>query len=329
MVEEIIPNVYRIEVPLPRNPLRSTNSYVIKGNGRFLIIDTAMNRDECMGPMKDSLNELNVDLQRTDFFITHYHVDHIGLVSRLVGKDCKIFFNKPEADILNASDAEKAKHLHEIKSMYLSHGFPEDELEYAMHNHPGIKYGLKERVNFRILQENDHLQIGDYAFKCIETPGHSPGHLCLYEPRKKVLIAGDHILADITPNISPELENQNPLGDYLQSLDKIYSLDVDLVLAGHRRNINNHKKRIEELRSHHQARFKEIFDALKDGKKDAYRIASLLTWDIDCASWASFPPVQKTFAVGETIAHLKYLERIEHIQKCLQDGYIYYSAFNH
>jgi glyoxylase-like metal-dependent hydrolase (beta-lactamase superfamily II) len=324
MVEEIIPNVCKVEVPLPRNPLKFTNSYIIKGDGRFLVIDTAMNRDECMEPMMNSLNELKVDLQRTDFFITHYHVDHIGLVARLVGKDCKVFFNKPEADILNAGDAARAKHLDEIKSMYLSHGFPKDELEYAMRNHPGVKYGLREHVNFSILHEDDRLQIGDYAFQCIETHGHSPGHLCLYEPSKKILIAGDHILSDITPNISPELEDQNPLGDYLQSLDKTYSLDVDLVLTGHRRSISDHKKRIDELKAHHQARFQEIFDALKDGKKDAYRIASLLTWDVDCTSWSSFPPVQKTFAVGETIAHLKHLERSEQIQRFLQDGYIYF-----
>jgi len=326
MVEEIIPNVYRIEVPLPRSPLKSINSYLIRGEGRSLIIDTAMNRDECMGYMMDSLNELNVDLQRTDFFITHFHVDHIGLVSRLAGKDCKVFLNRQEADIVNASETEKAKHLHEFNSLFLSHGFPESELEYAVRNHPGLKYGLRERVNFSILQENDRLQAGDYVFQCIETPGHSPGHLCLYEPKMKVLIAGDHILADITPNISPELENQNPLGDYLQSLDKTYSLDVGLVLPGHRNSIRNHKKRIEELKSHHQARFKETLDVLRDGEKNAYRIASLLTWDIDCASWSAFPPVQKWFAVGETIAHLTHLEHMGRVQKNCQKGYIYYSA---
>ena len=79
MIEQVLPNIYRIEIPLPRSPLKALNSYLVKGEGRYLLIDTGQNREECKKEMLTSLKKLEVDLARTDFFITHLHVDHLGL----------------------------------------------------------------------------------------------------------------------------------------------------------------------------------------------------------------------------------------------------------
>ncbi len=83
MIEEIVPNLYRAEIPLPRSPLKWLNSYIVKGGDRFLIIDTGFNRQECLDAMNASLQKLGVDLNKTDFFITHLHADHMGLVGTL------------------------------------------------------------------------------------------------------------------------------------------------------------------------------------------------------------------------------------------------------
>ena len=71
MAEEILPNIFREEIPLPQNPLKAINSYVIKEGGRFLMIDTGMNRPECLQAMQAYIKEIGVDLEKTDFFITH------------------------------------------------------------------------------------------------------------------------------------------------------------------------------------------------------------------------------------------------------------------
>jgi glyoxylase-like metal-dependent hydrolase (beta-lactamase superfamily II) len=142
----------------------------------------------------------------------------------------------------------------------------------------------------------------------VETPGHTPGHICLYEPSKKVFICGDHILFDITPNITLSSEEGNPLREYLVSLDKVYDLAVELVLPGHRSVFRNQKGRIRELEQHHQTRLEEVICILAKGKQNAFQIASQMTWDIGYKSWALFPPAQKLFAFGEALAHLKYLE---------------------
>jgi hypothetical protein len=91
-------------------------------------------------------------------------------------------------------------------------------------------------------------------------------------------------------------------------LDKVYDLDVELVLPGHRSIFRNHKERIRELKQHHQARLKEVISILGKGKQNVFQIASEMTWDISYKSWDLFPPAQKWFAFGEAMAHLKYLE---------------------
>ena len=149
--------------------------------------------------------------------------------------------------------------------------------------------------------------------------------MCLYEPNKKILVAGDHILGDITPTISLLSDDWNPLKEYLESLDKVYQLDIELVLPGHRDVFKNAKKRIRELKDHHQKRLDEIIAILGKGRKNAFQVASQMTWDIVYDSWDLFPVSQKWFATGEAISHLKYLEEKGVIRKEMRRQKIIYS----
>jgi glyoxylase-like metal-dependent hydrolase (beta-lactamase superfamily II) len=323
MIEELLPNLYRVEIPLPRSPLKALNSYMVKGNGRFLIIDTGMNREECLLPMQAALKKLNIDLDKTDFFITHLHADHSGLVGVLATDTSKVYFNKTEASFVNFQPSEDYWKNQFI--FYASQGFPEDEMKRVWEGHPGYRYSSRRKISFTVTEEGDEIEVGNYLFRCIETPGHSPGHTCLYEADKKVLICGDHILFDITPNITHWEQLENSLKHYLTNLEKVYTLDVNLILPGHRNVWNDHRKRIKELQEHHRNRLAEAVNAVNDGGKTAWEVAPYITWDIDCNSWAEFPSVQKFFAVGETIAHLDYLVADGKLRKEMRNHKVLYS----
>ena len=114
---------------------------------------------------------------------------------------------------------------------------------------------------------------------------------------------------NIISNIQCWSDEQNPLQDYLASLDKVNDMEIDLVLPGHRRLITDHRTRIAELKEHHERRLREVLSILGDDQQTAYQVASQMTWDLDCDSWEEFPRAQKWFATGEAIAHLRYLER--------------------
>lgn len=301
-VEQLLPSLFRIEVPLPKNPLKALNCYVITGQ-RNLIVDTGMNREECRSAIAAGLRELEIDLRESDIFLTHMHADHSGLAPSLATETSRVYCSQPDADRLN-SDGRWT----EMASFARLSGFPEGELLEAMARHPGHRHGMERGVRFSILKEGDTLSCGDYSFRCIETPGHTRGHLCLYEADAKLLIAGDHVLHDITPNISLWSDAENPLQQYLESLDKVYQLDVELALPGHRRIIREFRERIRQLQHHHQGRAEEILSLLEKGPMNAYQVASQMGWDMTYDSWERFPVAQKWFATGEAIAHLKYLD---------------------
>lgn len=325
MIETVFPNFYKIEIPLPQSPLKATNSYLIRGRRRCLIVDTGMNRRACMTAMRSALDELRVDPDATDYFITHLHADHLGLVGDLAAKTSRIFFGKAEAALVQAIAGDAGGRVDRLFRFYLSNGFPEEELRKSVENHPGFRYGSKRRLDFSPIEEGGRIEAGDYRFDCVETPGHSPGHMCLYEPEKKILLSGDHILNDITPNITRWPELDNPLKAYFESLRKVYSFEVDLVLPGHRSAFADHRKRIGELQAHHRKRLAETSAALKMGEKTAWETAPHLTWDIEAKSWEAFPSVQKWFAIGEVIAHLNYLVGEGSVRKRREGGIILYS----
>ena len=320
MVEEILKNIYRMEIPLPKSPLKAVNSYLVKGPDRNLIIDTGWNRKECMGAMEAGLDELEVNLSETDFFITHLHSDHLGLVGNLARDSSNIYLNRLEVDRILSSGLWE-----DIIDHARLKGFPEEELQKVILNHPGYKYGLKPDHHISALKEGDTLGIGEYLFKCVETPGHSIGHMCLYEPDKKILVSGDHILSDISPNIQLWTDDDDPLNAYLSSLDKIYEYDVEIVLPGHRRIFKDCRGRIQELKNHHLKRIDEILSILGKGPGNAVKVASEMSWDIICESWDLFPVMQKWFATGEAVAHLKYLEEKEMIRRDFIEGKVTYS----
>ena len=305
MIEELRSDLFRIEIPLPETPLKYLNAYVVRSAERNLLIDTGLNHEACLTAMHSGLQEIGISLEKTDIFITHLHADHYSLVSELATPNTRVWFNRPDAEIVESWDG-----LEWMFDYSSKHGFPVDRLRIALATHPAGKFGSGWIPEFKIIADGERIRYGNYTFICIETPGHTLGHTCLYEAQKKILFSGDHLLIDITPNIQCWADERNPLGSYLQSLEKVFGLDVNLVLPGHRRLFTDHRSRIRELQTHHQRRLDEVMDILDGSSLSAYHVASMMTWDIRADSWDSFPVVQQWFATGEAIAHLRYLEDV-------------------
>ena len=322
-MEEILPNLYKIEVPLPKNPLRAINSYVLRSGERSLIIDTGMNQKECWSVLSDNLKRLKVDLEQTNYFITHWHADHLAGVVNLATDTSAIYLGHIEASVIMSGRYE---HWERFSDFLRLNGFPENELQTVVKVYSSPKYRPTKRLDIHPLKDGEEIAIGNYSFKCIETPGHSPGHMCLYEPRKKIFISGDHILPEITPIISLMSYDENPLREYLRSLDKVYSLDVKLVLPAHGNVFERFEERIQELKQHHEMRADEVLSILKGDEQDAFKVASHMTWDVEYESWEKFPPSQKWFACGEDMAHLKYLEDEGKVQRKMQNQKFIFSA---
>jgi glyoxylase-like metal-dependent hydrolase (beta-lactamase superfamily II) len=320
MPEEVLPDIYRIEVPLPKNPLKYTNAYLIKGSERHLLVDTGFNWSECLQALKSGLKLFNASLDKIDFFITHLHGDHSGLVYQLCSSDARVYCSRVDAELL--METASPAYGRESDRLYNRHGFPANMLGKGYNKRDYIS---GEFMNYVYLNPKDRISVGSYRFEAILTPGHSPGHLCLYEPFQQILISGDHILDDITPNITAWPNVNDSLGSYLNSLEQIQQLHVRMVLPGHRGLIHNCAARVRELQEHHRVRLNEIMQILANGAQTAYQVAGSMTWDMHYKNWNESPLFQRWFATGEAIAHLEYLHNQGQVKKSSQEKHCLFS----
>jgi len=325
-IQQVFDNIFRVIIPLPGSPLKSLNSYLIKGKNRNLLIDTGFPSNICYEAMVEGLEELQIRMQDTDIFLTHLHYDHIGLAPGLASEQTEIFIGALDKDylenVLSASDRTTAK-----KIIYGA-GFSLDEITELAESEFGKPY--HKPVEFLGVKPGHRFHLGNYDLKCIHTPGHTPGHMCLYEESCQLLFCGDHILFDISPNITSWSGYTDSLGDYLKSLREIEQLDIRHALCGHREPMRDVKQRISQLLDHHQNRLTTIGNIIESmGTMTAYEVASRIEWAVAVPGWKNVPITQKYFAVGETIAHLEHLIANGMLKAVMIDGVKHYVTNDH
>jgi glyoxylase-like metal-dependent hydrolase (beta-lactamase superfamily II) len=307
MPEEVASGIFRIEVPLPQNPLKMLNAYLVRGEQRHLLVDTGFNRQECREALYAGLEAVGAQPGETDLFITHMHADHCGLAADLAAVPGTVAYaGKDDGESINRlSDGAAFRRflLHDMAR----HGCDAELLRELETSHPGVRYGPSGKIAFTAVAEGDTLVYGESRLHVLLVPGHSPGHMVLFDAQRRILFAGDLILGDITPNISRRREMPDALGSYLDSLDKVEKLDAALTLTGHRSLVRDTAKRIGELRAHHARRLAEVRSILEGRTATAAEVAPEMTWSIRGTAWTDFPAPQKWFAVNEALAHLDHL----------------------
>ena len=321
MPQQVYPHIYCIRIPLPNNPLKELNSYVVVAPNRNLIVDTGFNQPECEEALFGGLQELGVDLTSTDVLLTHLHADHTGLARKLEKQGARILAGATErVTILSSSDSSSWTR---VTAMIKKYGL--EKYNVPLEKLPGYRYRPEELDAVYPLTEGDELTYGDFTFAVVDSPGHTPGHIGLYEKKKGLLFCGDHILASITPNITLWSYDLDSLAQYLASLAKVREMNIRTLFTAHRAAVADPTARIDQLICHHQQRLQEILQILAGGEGSAADVAAQMKWEIRAKDWEEFPVAQKVFATGEAAAHLEYLFHAGQIQRTTADGVMYYS----
>lgn len=296
--------IYSFPITLPNNPLKWLNCYVIKApaGGRNLLIDTGFNISICKQELEAGIAALALRPEDTDVFLTHVHSDHVGNAHALEEKGYRLLMSRIDLDLLRRNNWD------ERYRQVLREGMPEEIGAAVFINNPAQNYA-SEPFQAREVEDGQVLRYGEHTLRCVLTPGHSPGHMCLYDQQRQILFTGDHVLFDITPNITSQGLGSDSLGCYLDSLRAVRKLAVALPLPAHR-NVGelSFYERIDALLLHHERRLAEAERiVLENPGIDAYTVAGQMQWRIRARNWAEFPPGQKWFAMGEALAHLDYL----------------------
>ena len=306
--EEVAKNIYRIPVTLPNSPLKELNSYLIKDPERSLLIDTGFAVDTCLESLLRGLGELGTDSKNLEIFLTHMHSDHTGLAAEISGEGMPIYISAVDGKRMNMLLVDERPVYKDMVKRFLAAGMPTFITDNMKTISPAIAYSPRIKSDHYVdVQDGKTFTVGGYSFRCILTPGHTPGHMCLWDENSGIMFTGDHVLFDITPNITSWSYVIDSLSDYLNSLQKTYEYPVRTALPGHRKTGVFHT-RIKELLRHHEIRLAEVEKIVRETPGSiAYDIAGKMHWKIRAVNWEEFPPAQKIFAVGECLSHIDYL----------------------
>jgi glyoxylase-like metal-dependent hydrolase (beta-lactamase superfamily II) len=288
--------------------------YAISSNGDVLLVDNGWNTDVAHEALEDGLGQHGLAVKDvTKLALTHVHPDHFGLTGRVKEESgCEVLMHAREAEFIDSRYIHPDQLVNEMRGFMHRHGVPMDSSGDMARGSMGMLDKVSVSSPDTVLQGGEHIKVGDFDFEVVWTPGHAPGHICLYEPNRKILLTGDHILPTITPNVGKHAQSaDNPLGDYMRSLKIVEELDVEYVLPAHEFDIKELKKRVAEIRAHHEERLDEMVRCVGDSGATAYEVASRVVWTT--GKLADFEPWMQRAAVSETLAHLEYLQELGRI----------------
>ena len=303
-----------IRLPLPIRSLGHVNVYL---DGSTLV-DAGMATGQAVIALAKRARGLG--LHRVErIVLTHFHVDHASLAPLIAGlTGAEILIGSRELDeVLAAGSVEDF--IEAILSLYRRHGVPSQELEEMKRAHPALRlasaYEALLDYQPRRLRSGDRIPAGGgRRLTVIEAPGHTPGSIVLQAPGYSY--TGDTILPRITPHVTLHDEHADPLGEYLETLEKLAGTLRGPALPGHRDPLPDPAARARELIQHHRERLREIHEILcHTGPQTARQLAARVKWRTRYSSWQEYPPAEKFFAIGETLAHLRRLELEGKVEK--------------
>ncbi len=325
---EILPGIHWLSLPISieNSTLSHINVYLIRGQYGYLLIDSGWNTDSSFAAIHNYLLKNNLDFEDIgQIFVTHAHPDHYGMAGRIARlSGAPIMMHPTEGSYIEPRYLHMDELLQQTDAMLAANGVPIGETADLRDATRGLENYVVPAKPERFLHHGDIITTGEYTFEVRWTPGHSSGHICLYEPEKKIFISGDHILPQITPNVSVNPESiENPLGRYIESLHELRSLDVNMVLPGHDRPFTEFQPRIDAIIKHHEWRNAEILAAMNTRPFTAYQAALRITWG-NHTRFIDLPAIHQRMAVFETIAHLEMMTAGGKLDKFRKKGIIYY-----
>ena len=316
---EPAPGVFRIVLPLPFPGLDRVNAYLLTGGADTTLVDCGIyypdeEDDHAWADVESALAACGVavtDVKK--LVVTHSHIDHYGMAATFVERSgCEFWMHETIQEDLGAyRDPEGTRA--RLRDLFRQHGVEQDELEELVkfEDWRGFVSGLIE-PDVRV-QGGEEIDIGTRTWEFVYTPGHSRSHVCLWSASDALLISGDHLLPTITPHIDYRRgAEDDPLGDFLSSLTTVEKLDPGLVLPGHGRPFEEGAERARIVARHHDRRLGAIVQVVRNEPHTADEI----TDEIFGTTLLNF---ERRLALGEALAHIRYLARRGEIVRTQRD----------
>lgn len=340
---EIVPGLHRLRTPMTSNALPWIMPYAFAGPDGVTLFDSGYGTTEAQAALEQQLGAIGYavgDVRR--LIVSHAHPDHLGMAGWIKEQapDSELVMLGREADWFTGSHRNHDEWERRSRDWMLRHG-----LDVSGEGHEGAPPWVREQMErarrdaiadaarasgdappdtateterrswamSRVepdvrLHDGEILEFDGWSLQALWTPGHTAGHLCMYEMNHRLTLTGDHVLSRITPNVSvgeeDEADGRNPLREFLESLEKVAALDTALALPAHEELIEDLPARCATIARHHDHRCEEVLVAIGGGGVTAAQIASQVTWN---KPYETFSIFKRRSALGETLSHLQLL----------------------
>jgi len=328
---EIVTGVHQLRIPFPEGIDRLTNAYVVEGNRGGILIDCGWDSSEAVWAFREELRLERLSFEEINWIVvTHVHPDHFGLAAKLRELcGAKVIMHRADAELIHSRYADYRQLADETEAMLRANGVPAEEAGEMREATAWAAQFVTPIEPDVVVEDGDTVSNGTFQLEVLHTPGHTPGHICLYDPRKRRLFCGDAVLFDSVPHVGIDPQSGgDPAKDYVESLRSLAERSVSFVFPGHGPVFNSLTIRSEEILRLLDARQLQILGVLERGLMTAYEVTRALPWKIDGAemAYANLPARERRAGVCEMAAWLKRLVVAGKIAPLEQNGRTVYLA---
>ena len=297
----------RIELPTDF-PIGPVNAYLFS-EPEPVLVDTGVRSEASWAALVAGLAEYGLriaDLQR--IIITHPHIDHCGQVAQLVAESgAQVWVADLGVDWLLDFAGMWQKRLDFYRDVFLPQtGLPEAIQRGVIDYFESVKDSFESvpAGSVRTFGLDDRLSLGGLDWQVVHTPGHASHQTCFYQPETQQFISADHLLPRTpTPIVERPLTGNTripALPQFLQSLDLVEPLAIDIVYPGHGDLIHDHQALIRKQRQRIQQRKLECLHLVEAGQATMAALVDIM--------YAHYPPQARFSGLWMTVGYLDLLQ---------------------
>jgi glyoxylase-like metal-dependent hydrolase (beta-lactamase superfamily II) len=303
--ERVLPGVWRLRLPLPWPGVPHGNAWAVAAGDGVVLFDTGYHDEGSLGHLERALAMCNLKLEHVRLLVcTHAHADHYGEAATILDHTgCELWMHPNHGHMTKAA-RDPDEYWRRRLEIARSSGVPAEPLERFASERRGQGPGVARMVEpHRDLVDGGEVHTDLGTWTVYETPGHAPSHVCLFQPERRLLISGDHLLGRVSLYFDYG-HTPDPVGEFLHSFDVVERLDARLCLAGHGRTFTDVQAHIEANRKLVAERLATVTGIVREhGPITAFDALPYLYGE-------DLTPLRATWLLTEMLSYLTHLEAL-------------------